>query len=241
MLRVPVLLSGDAYDVVWQLDNLGEHHPALHVRSPGGTLDERARLEREIFEDLAQEGMPLTAVRETLRVLAHAELECYGWIAENQADALPVVAAATAVEYGVIAVNDNGFVRLQPSHGDPADAVAARLPEMPPGRGASINVRQDETGGSGQQAVLLRQLLRRPRTGSAKLYAAHRDRYGRRQRAESFLTTIDVDDGRWLVVRYTDDRRQSWVHATPASRCLVADWLNRLAGSPGHLASSHRW
>ncbi|SDP54151.1 hypothetical protein [Lentzea jiangxiensis] len=43
-----------------------------------------------------------------------------------------------------------------------------------------------------------------------------------------FPTTIDFEDGRRLVVRYTDQDHQAWVHATPASRRIITDRLKRL-------------
>jgi hypothetical protein len=81
--------------------------------------------------------------------------------------------------------------------------------------------------GKASPSMSLRQLLAQPRKGTAKLYAAKRNGEGR-QRAKTFLTTIDFEDGRWLVVKYTDQNQQTWVHATPASRQIITDWLKRL-------------
>ncbi|GLZ30929.1 ESX secretion-associated protein EspG [Lentzea sp. NBRC 105346] len=216
MLSTPVLLSEEAFDVLWHHGDLGEHHTVLHVPPAGLTA-------REVEQALYREGVPVDDTLDALRVLACADVECFGWIATNRDDTFPVV-AASAGRHGVFALRDNGYLRLQSLYSAPADALVAHLPEVPPARGASINARADEAWGSRP----LRDLMRLPRTGMAKLFAARRDRFGRRHRAESFLTTIDCPDGRWLVVRYTDDRRQSWVHATPASRSLIATWLTRL-------------
>ena len=102
--------------------------------------------------------------------------------------------------------------------------VRKRLLHLPPGRGASINAR----AGEAQRSRALVELMQRPRTGAAKLYAARRDRYGRRRRSESFISTIDCPDGRWLVVRCTDSRGERWVHATPATRHIINEWVRRL-------------
>lgn len=91
-------------------------------------------------------------------------------------------------------------------------------------RANEINVHQP---GKASPSISLRQLLAQPRQGTAKLYAAKRNGEGR-QRAKTFLTTIDFEDGRWLVVKYTDHNHQTWVHATPTTRQIITDWLKRL-------------
>ncbi|QFZ19741.1 ESX secretion-associated protein EspG [Saccharothrix syringae] len=216
MLRAPVVLSDTAFDVLWHHDDLGEHHTVLHVPPAGANT-------LEVEQALHREGVPVDEALEALRVLAFADFECFGWIAFNRGSTLPVV-VATAGRHGVIAVRDNGHVRLDAVRGDPSDTLVACLPEVRPGRGSSINARAEEARGS--RALV--ELMRRPRAGVAKLFAARRDRYGRRRRSASFVTTIDCPDGRWLVVRYTDGHGQGWVHATPATRPIIREWLHRL-------------
>ncbi|MEV8443749.1 ESX secretion-associated protein EspG [Actinosynnema sp. NPDC051121] len=219
MLRAPVVLSDTAFDVLWHRDDLGEHHTVLHV--PPAEADAR-----EVEHGLYREGVPVDEALDALRVLAFADFECFGWIAFNREVTLPVV-AATAGRHGVFAVRDNGHVRIDALRGDPSDTLAACLPELPPGRGSSINARAEEA----QWSRALVELMQRPRTGVAKLFAARRDRYGRRRRSDSFVTTLDCPDGRWLVVRYSDTRGQSWVHATPAARPIIREWLCRLGNA----------
>ncbi|MBW4717260.1 ESX secretion-associated protein EspG [Saccharothrix obliqua] len=216
MLREPVVLSDTAFDVLWHREDLGEHHTLLHV--PPAEADAR-----EVEQSLHREGVRVDDVREALRVLAFADSECFGWIAYDHEVTLPVIAAKAGRD-GVFALRDNGHVRIGALDGDPSDTLAACLPEVPPGRGSSINARAEEAPGS----RALAELMRRPRTGVAKLFAAKRERYGRRRRSESFVTTIDCPDGRWLVVRYVDGRGQRWVHATPATRPIVKEWLRRI-------------
>lgn len=217
MLRTPVVLSDTAFDVLWRRDDLGEHHTVLHVPPSEANA-------REVEQALHREGVQVEDTLEALRVLACADFECFGWIAFNREDTLPVI-AATAGRHGVFALRDNGYVRLQALYGDPTDTLASHLPQMPPGRGSSINARADEA----QRSRALVELMQRPRTGAAKLYAARRDRYGRRRRSESFVSTIDCLDGRWLVVRYADSRGQQWIHATPATRHIITEWVQRIA------------
>lgn len=218
MLRAPVVLSDTAFDVLWRREELGEHHTALHV--PPAEANPL-----EVEQALYRAGVRIDETLEALRVLAFADSEHFGWIAFNREVTLPVV-VATAGRRGVLALRDNGHVRIEALRGDPPDVLAACLPQVRPGRGSSINARAEEARGS----RALAELVQRPRTGVAKLYAARRDRYGQRRRSESFVTTLDCPDGRWLVVRYTDGRGQGWVHATPATRPVIREWLDRLAG-----------
>lgn len=216
MLREPVVLSDAEFDVLWHHDNIGEHHTVLHVPpAEANTL--------EVEQALYRDGVRVDEALEALRLLAFADFECFGWIAFNREVTLPVV-VATAGRHGVFALRDNGHVRIDALRGDPSDRLVSCLPELRAGRGSSINARAEEASTSRP----LVELMQRPRAGVAKLFAATRDRYGRRRRSESFITTLDCPDGRWLVVRYTDARGQGWVHATPATRPIIREWLRRI-------------
>ncbi|MFD4644604.1 ESX secretion-associated protein EspG [Lentzea sp. NPDC058436] len=231
MLRSSIQLSDLAFDVLWKQEKLGEYHPALSVDSPGETDDDRVLIERDVIGELRRVGLDHPDVRGTLHLIAKAEHDYSAWIAATPNESRPVVVAANS-QYGVLALHDNGFVQLHPIRPENApEVLAMQLPDVPAGRGASINVHESEIklhqSGKVSPSIELRQLLAQPRKGTAKLYAAKRNGEGR-QRAKTFLTTIDFEDGRWLVVKYTDENHQTWVHATPASRQIITDWLKRL-------------
>ncbi|MCG8926245.1 ESX secretion-associated protein EspG [Lentzea sp. CC55] len=231
MLRSSVQLSDLAFDVLWKQEKLGAYHPALSVDSPGETEDERVLIERDVIGELRRVGLDHPDVRGTLHLIAKADNDYSAWIALTPDETRPVVVAANA-QHGVLAVHDNGYVQLHPIRPENApEVLAMQLPDVPPGKGASINVHASELHvhqpGKASPSTSLRQLLAQPRRGTAKLYAAKGSPEGR-QRARTFLTTIDFEDGRWLVVRYTDENHQTWVHATPASRQIITDWLQRL-------------
>ena len=231
MLRSSIQLSDLAFDVLWKQEKLGEYHPALSVDSPGETEDERVLIERDVIGELRRVGLDHPDVRGTLHLIAKAEHDYSAWIAVTPNETKPVVVAANS-QHGVLALHDNGFVQLHPIRPENApEVLAMQLPDVPAGRGASINVHATEINvhqpGKASPSISLRQLLAQPRQGTAKLYAAKRNGEGR-QRAKTFLTTIDFEDGRWLVVKYTDQNHQTWVHATPASRQIITDWLKRL-------------
>ncbi|KJK53465.1 hypothetical protein UK23_00250 [Lentzea aerocolonigenes] len=176
-------------------------------------------------EALHREGVRVDDTLEALRVLAFADFECFGWIAFNREDTPAGHRRHCAGRHRVFALRDNGYVRIQALHGDPSDTLASHLPPLPLGRGASINARAEEAPSS--RALV--ELMQRPRTGAAKLYAARRDWYGRRRRSESFVSIIDCPDDRWLVVRYAVSRGERWIHATPATRPIVTEWIRRIA------------
>ncbi|HUQ54574.1 ESX secretion-associated protein EspG [Lentzea sp.] len=231
MLRSSIQLSDLAFDVLWKQERLGEYHPALHVDSPGETEDERAVIERDVIGELRRVGLDHPDVRGTLHLIAKADADYSAWIAVTPSETKPVVVAANS-QHGVLAVHDSGFVQLHPIRPESApEVLAMQLPDVPAGKGQSINVHESELNahqpGRAAPSISLRKLLAQPRKGTAKLYAARRGADGR-QRAKTFLTTIDFEDGRWLVVKYTDQNRQTWVHATPASRQILTDWLKRL-------------
>ncbi|WP_329787215.1 ESX secretion-associated protein EspG [Lentzea sp. DG1S-22] len=231
MLRSSVQLSDLAFDVLWKQEKLGAYHPALSVGSPGENEDERVLIERDVIGELRRVGLDHPDVRGTLHLIAKADNDYSAWIALTPNETRPVVVAANA-QHGVLAVHDNGYVQLHPIRPENApEVLAMQLPDVPPGKGASINVHASELNvhqpGKASPSTSLRQLLAQPRRGTAKLYAAKGSPEGR-QRARTFLTTIDFEDGRWLVVRYTDQNHQTWVHATPASRQIITDWLKRL-------------
>ena len=231
VLRSSIQLSDLAFDVLWKQEQLGQFHPALHVESPGETEDERAVIERDVIGELRRVGLDHPDVRGTLHLIAKADADYSAWIAVTPNETRPVVVAANS-QHGVLALHEDGFVQLHPIRPENApEVLAMQLPDVPAGRGASINVHESEINthqpGKASPSMALRQLLAQPRTGTAKLYTARRDGDERR-RAKTFLTTIDFEDGRWLVVKYTDQNHQTWVHATPASRQIITDWLKRL-------------
>ena len=97
----------------------------------------------------------------------------------------------------MLALHDNGFVQMHPIRPENApDVLAMQLPDVPAGKGASINVHASEINthqpGKASPSIALRQLLAQPRKGTAKLYTARRNGEGR-QRAKTFLTTIDFE------------------------------------------------
>jgi len=247
MLRAPITLTHVAFDVLWRSDELGEPHTALTVPSPGATHDERAVIVRDVFGQLermglAQRGQAHPDVRDALRLIAKAGNEFYGWVADGPAEPRAVVVAAGARD-AVLVVKEPDVLRFFPvSPTGPAEVLARQLPDVPAGRGQSINVREADFKGAGTQgwaarredpdARALRRLLAEPRIGLSKLYTARRDERGRHQRAEEFLTVLDVaGGGRWLISTQADSSGHRWIIANPGTPQGIAEKLYRMRAS----------
>ncbi len=72
-------------------------------------------------------------------------------------------------------------------------------------------------------AEQLRRLLQQQRLGGGQLYAAARDRYGKRSRCRAPLTYMDLESGRYLSLQQPGQDGSPWVTVLPAEfRTLVA-------------------
>ncbi|MCC8244988.1 ESX secretion-associated protein EspG [Saccharothrix luteola] len=223
-----------AYDVLWRHDNNGRQHTALTVDSPGATHTERERIVRSVFEHLerdglAERGTPHPELRSALALVANADTEFYGWLADGPGQPRTVVTSANHRE-AVLVERDAGMLRFSPATPThPAEALVGRLPPSRAGRGLSLNVRSSDVDNPDNlDARTLRRLMTEPRTGLAKLYTARRDRTGRIRRAEGFLTVLDVPTGRWLITTETDTAGQRWVMVNPGTDQTIVRHLYKL-------------
>ncbi|RZS41369.1 ESAT-6 protein secretion system EspG family protein [Herbihabitans rhizosphaerae] len=223
-----------------------EPHPVLasvptwHDDDALRSLDQHARAE------LA--GLGLTDdpdLDDAVGLLVRPDRELYGWI-DTTFD-------GRRREYGVLAVSgyggallavhefDNGVVALLGAR--PEELLAAflaQLPDAPAADGESVTMPYDELeaataprgegfGGFSRRPVnpnvrAALRILARPRWGGGNLYAARKTANGHRVRAESPVTFIDTDDGRWLTMVSGRDG-QRWATAAPATPQLIADRL----------------
>ncbi|NUT50026.1 MAG: ESX secretion-associated protein EspG, partial [Saccharothrix sp.] len=135
---------------------------------------------------------------------------------------------------------------------DAAQSLVSALPEVAPGRGGVLSLpadafhdkprqpRPDEEGGSFLQASRptgayvgevqqVRKLLAEPRTGGGQLYAARRDRSGRKQRCAAPLTYFDTATGRYLSAKTTGRDGTPWITVQPADFTTVQNRLRQLS------------
>jgi hypothetical protein len=257
VLRGSFWISRLAWDVVRQREGIEEQHHVLHIITPDVTPAEYPALERRAFDELARAGLARGshvdgALLATMALLARPPLELHGWIGHHNHVSVGVVAAGDGRDGAVLAVLDNEAVRIRSI--DPAglvDAVIDLLPTVPPGRGRSRTVPLDvyraalaagpaergmapgwlEGGASdrleAEVAALLR-LVREPRRGGGRIYAAARDRLGRRRKSQYPLTYLDTESGRWAMWQQPSQNGQLWVTVTPAHPRLLRSQLESL-------------
>ena len=232
-------------------ENLGDPHAIF----AGGEryvsprfADEAATLLRQELADAGLGGRDaLDDLIDTLALVQRATLEYYGWVTAG--DENFALLTASAGRRAVAVVRTGERVRFEAVDPDRlVEALVQRLPDVRPGSGDSVSVLATEfanrssrsegsimrrTGsGRSDSARRLDALLKEPRTGGAKLYAAARDRAGVRTRSAEWLTVLDLAAGRWLVYP-TLGRGERAVNAVPGTPQLLAAKLGELTCTIG--------
>lgn len=204
--------------------------------------------ERVLREQLAAAGLgERTAYDEFLDSLAVAQrgaVEFYAWVTTQHESYSLLLAAAGRSGVAVVRAGE----RVAFEWADPerlAENIAHRLPELPAARGESFSVSAAELHAPRRQegsvmrrsaaarpegARRLDTLLKAPRLGIAKLYAAKRDARGVRTRSREWLTVLDVPEGRWLVSA-AQGRGDRFVTALPGTPQTIAAKLGELQRS----------
>lgn len=242
-----------AFDVAWEAVDVGPKHHTLYGPSPGTTTEERAQLVAKAMEELEAEGLADAGyldpdLLDTLSLIARAGSEFFCWFNPDGVEQHAAVAASNGQD-AVIAVTDGAAVAFTPIRPTAlAESLTAALPYAEPASDHAINVPKEvfeaehKAGaptstimggrrGANNDAVAARTLLtilQRPRTGNGKLYAAERDRLGKRYRSESWVDYVDTPEGRTLLVIKSGSDGRPWILALPGTEHHMIDQLNRL-------------
>jgi hypothetical protein len=223
--------------------NLGDPHPIF----AGGEryvspryADEAERLLRdELTEDGLGRRDALDEFVDALTLVQRASSEYYGWMSSGEQRYATLVAGSGRRAVAVMRAGDR--VTVERADADRlVEELVYRLPDVRTGAGESISVLA-ETFGARQAGAVLRHsksarpedarrldaLVREPRLGGAKLYAARRDQNGDRHRSREQLTLLDLTVGRWLVYP-TLGRGERAINAMPGSPQLIATKLTEL-------------
>lgn len=189
----------------------------------------------------------------SLRLIAEASVEYYAFF--NQGDdptRTALVAQSGDDALRVVLRADRHFVLEPVRVEDAVPSLVSALPEAKPGRGGVISLpedalhdkprqpRPDEDGGSFLQASRptgghaaeveqVRKLLAEQRTGGGQLYAARRDRFGRKHRCAAPLTYFDTVGGRYLSAKTTGGDGTPWITVQPADFGTVQNRLRQLS------------
>lgn len=225
-------------------ENLGDPHPVLAGGEEYVSHRFTDEAERSVRAELAGAGLTdrsqLADFTGMMSIIQTARTEFYGWVSGDGGTYAVLVAANGRNAFALTRRGDRISFRRVSADRMP-EALMERLPEVPPGRGESISVREVEVTKSeprqvmrrvssptrSEQARRLDALLRAPRRGIAKLYAARRDDAGNRVRSREWLTLLDVADGRWAIYA-TAGRSERAVNAVAATPALVATRLTEL-------------
>jgi len=245
--RATVELSVHPLIALIHKENLGDPHPVLAGGEEYVSHRFASEAEQTLRTELAQAGLAdrgqLADFTGMLSIIQTARTEFYGWVTSDTDTYALLVAANGRNAFALSRHGDR--VRFRRIGADRlAEALVDQLPDGPPGRGESISVREAEVTEAGPRPVLRRAsgptrsaqarqldaLLRTPRHGAAKLYAARRDDNGNRIRSREWLTLLDLANGRWAVYT-TTGRSEQAVNAVAATPTLVATRLTELLRS----------
>lgn len=241
----PVVLTALEFDVLWEGLQLGTMPLVVKVPSPGKTYEERARLQRRVWEDLERRGLgrPVALdprLEHLLGLLSGPTQEVDGrlWLGRS----LRVLAAAVGDE-AVLAVLDGDQITLREASasGLPREAVGV-LPAQPAGPGHSVTVPSADLDAAAADASDSARVLeaalsnRGMRRDDARMLAsmvdgaqyrgqfgtAARDQWGRRHRPDRVVGFFDNPRGRYVQLRRATPGGAPWSTVVPAdSRRLV--------------------
>ncbi|MBB5808124.1 hypothetical protein F4560_007892 [Saccharothrix ecbatanensis] len=194
-----------------------------------------------------------TDLGRSLRLIADASVEYYAFFNEGDGDTRTALVVQSGDEaLRVVLRPDKHFVLEPVRVEDVVQSLISALPEAKPGRGGVVSLpadaladkpnrpRPDEDGGSFMQASRptgahvgeaqqVRKLLAEERTGGGQLYAARRDRFGRKQRCAAPLTYFDTITGRYLSAKAPGGDGTPWITVQPADFTTLQNRLRQLS------------
>ncbi|WP_370940328.1 ESX secretion-associated protein EspG [Amycolatopsis sp. cg13] len=237
----PLRMPRPVFLALWHAEDLGKtpvvvEDTPMYLTEEGAA--ERAKRTRDLLAQLGE--TTAEALRGTLKLLANARHEVYGWtdFGTHQEDNGAILVAASGRE-AVRLITDAEFVQLDPvSPHELAACLVMAMPDCPPAAVRAMRVRREyyDNGGAdplaeeGGDADELRYLMRAPRDAVHQLHAAVRDERGGR-RYSSPLSVIDLS-GRGRVLSFQSTRDgAAQISVGPGNRASLIDAVDRtLAG-----------
>jgi hypothetical protein len=186
----------------------------------------------------------------SLRLIAEAGTEFYAYFNHGDEEARTALVAVSGEEaIRVVLTPDKHFVLEPVRPEDAPQALVAVLPEAGPGKGPLISLPADAlkpkprhqreepdgflqqnryaTTPQEQQVQALKKLLAEPRLGGGQLYAARRDRFGKKVRCPKPLTFFDTAGGRYLQYQVSSNGLP-WNTVQPADFSAMTSRLGML-------------
>lgn len=236
-------LSLAAVDVLGQLVGADPRRYPFEIPSVGDRGEDRARIARAVFTDLAARGLvgpDGVAPKVTKALRAIAEPDVAVAVSGSPADGVLIRARGAVLGgYGVVAVQEGQHVRFTPVEPHAlARALVALLPDTQAGPGQSVRVEQAadpdppalgvaepvraaQTPAQTQLRVA-RELLARPRTGFGFFAITHRGV------DTATLGWVDTDAGRYLSLTRPSPDSAVRVTYSPADPARLARQLAEL-------------
>lgn len=205
-----ITLSTVAFDVAWRETVGDRHHVALRCDSPGRTWAERAR-----FVTMARTELEVDL--SLLRLFDRPDAELYGW--HRDGTSAHATLAVAKGGRGAVAHRRGEHVTLRPCRAD--DLAAAVLSGLPTADPLTVSMTVPLPTTHDEFADPLGRttfpgLLTAHRHGAGEFYAAHRDRLGRRTRAEFPVSYADTADGRFVTTLHHAPDGGVWLTVAPA-------------------------
>ncbi|SEP52436.1 ESX secretion-associated protein EspG [Amycolatopsis saalfeldensis] len=224
VIETGVVVPRLAFLTAWDMLDLGDL-PAIFGTSKHFWMDDTSRrhLEKSTLDWLTGHGLarggrvnPMWSA--TLRVIAHADAEFYGW-SNFRDESHGAIAVAVSEDSAVRVLADRDTVTVQPVPVRwPATSLVEVLPDIAGAPVRRVAVAKDfyadpDSARSGplaepvdtREVEYLNEVLRRPRDGMHQLYVATRDSDGDRVRSEP-ISAIDLTgSGRVLTYVTGDD------------------------------------
>jgi EspG family len=257
LLRTKVAIPVVALYTAWQAEGLPSLHNALLTqvdydedRVERGDVEGLADMARQAWVDLERLGLARGRqvhpdLGRSLRLVDEAAVEYFAFFNEDD-DTRSALVAQKGDDAVRVVLKDKHFVLESVRPEDAVQSLVSALPEARPGRGGVVSLPEDAlkdrprpeggsflqasrpTGGHAGEAQLVKRLLAEKRTGGGQLFAARRDRFGRRQRCQAPLTYFDTITGRYLTTKSAGRDGTPWITVQPADFTALAHRLRQL-------------
>lgn len=246
-----VVLSTLEFDVLWQAERLPERHVALETASPGQTHSERAELEEQAWQSLAERGLTNRGrlsgeMLDKLSLLARPQLALDVWVwADREISALVASGGGDAL----LAMVDGPEVWLIPARASAlAEAAVTVIGDSPPGSGRSVSLphealRRADTAAGGQPQAMVTALEDRGvglaqaqelarmlvgQLGRGQFGVQRTSRDGQVHRADRVVAFYDNDTGRYLMQLGRNADGRDWATVAPADNGLLIQRIREL-------------
>ncbi len=226
----------------WEREGFGQPHPIVGVDDYWLNAEAKRLLWKGVDEALAEAGVADNGLlspefRRMISVLAAGECEFYAWSSDTRSGETGAVLVSMRGRDAVRLIRDDDVVLVDriPANRLPerflqvlpavegADLAPIKVPksaysDRPPGKAEHYDLEIETRYAEAAPGERLRELMRAERTGLHQMYAAVRDRRGRRWRS-SPLSAIDLAESGRILTFVSEPP-----NAEPEINCVSGTW-----------------